>query len=221
MSRIDALRKVLYGGKRYVDTATETVLSARTFRMDAHSWGKEYNSVDARRLRHQRATRRYSVPTADSATCSRTPRRRRRRALARQQRPAAAARAAEPTVSHLGVGQQGKPGRGHRSSSPTSGDVSVGANDDTVVRVAGLRLPPRLTGSDELQALSRRQLQADRPAAGVRRERLDVVRPAHRLVHREQERRRAAQEHRLDHATRSIATTARSTNVDRHHQDAR
>ncbi len=43
-SRIDALRKVLYGGRRYVDTATETVLERSYIPQDAHSWGKEYES---------------------------------------------------------------------------------------------------------------------------------------------------------------------------------
>ena len=45
MSRIDALRKVLYGGYRYVDTATETVLMRSYIPQDAHAWGKEYQSI--------------------------------------------------------------------------------------------------------------------------------------------------------------------------------
>ena len=45
MSRIDALRKVLYGGYRYVDTATETVLMRSYIPQDAHAWGKEYESI--------------------------------------------------------------------------------------------------------------------------------------------------------------------------------
>lgn len=44
MSRMDALRRVLYGGWRQVDTATETVLQGAFFPQDAHSWGKEYES---------------------------------------------------------------------------------------------------------------------------------------------------------------------------------
>ncbi|WP_397451327.1 pilus assembly protein [Pseudomonas sp. NA-150] len=43
-SRADALRKVLYGGYRYVDTATQTILSRAYISTDAHTWGKEYNS---------------------------------------------------------------------------------------------------------------------------------------------------------------------------------
>ena len=44
-SRIDAMRKVLYGGLRSTDTATETVLQRAFIPQDAHSWGKEYTSV--------------------------------------------------------------------------------------------------------------------------------------------------------------------------------
>lgn len=42
-SRMDALRKVLYGGYRSTDTATSTVLARVNVPTDAHSWGKEYN----------------------------------------------------------------------------------------------------------------------------------------------------------------------------------
>lgn len=44
-ARIDALRKVLYGGRRSVDTATTTVLERTHLPQDAHSWGKEYSSA--------------------------------------------------------------------------------------------------------------------------------------------------------------------------------
>jgi type IV pilus assembly protein PilY1 len=44
-SRIDALRKVLYGGFREIDTASKTVLRRAYIPQDAHSWGKEYTSV--------------------------------------------------------------------------------------------------------------------------------------------------------------------------------
>lgn len=47
MSRMDTLRRVLYGGKRSTDTATETVLERAYIPQDAHSWGKEYESVAA------------------------------------------------------------------------------------------------------------------------------------------------------------------------------
>ncbi len=42
MSRMDAMRKVLYGGKRSTDTDTDTVLERAYIPRDAHSWGKEY-----------------------------------------------------------------------------------------------------------------------------------------------------------------------------------
>ncbi|WP_417472658.1 PilC/PilY family type IV pilus protein [Luteimonas mephitis] len=44
-SRMDALRRVLYGGWRQVDTASDTTLQGAFFPQDAHSWGKEYRSV--------------------------------------------------------------------------------------------------------------------------------------------------------------------------------
>jgi len=45
MSRMDCLRKVLYGGYRSTDSATETVLQRAYIPQDAHSWGKEYESI--------------------------------------------------------------------------------------------------------------------------------------------------------------------------------
>lgn len=44
-SRIDALRKVLYGGMRDVDVDGNTILRRAYIPQDAHSWGKEYTSV--------------------------------------------------------------------------------------------------------------------------------------------------------------------------------
>ena len=44
-SRVDALRKVLYGGHREVDTASQTILRRAYIPQDAHSWAKEYTSV--------------------------------------------------------------------------------------------------------------------------------------------------------------------------------
>jgi type IV pilus assembly protein PilY1 len=46
-TRIDALRKVLYGGKRFIDSSTETVLERNYIPQDAHSFGKEYVSIAA------------------------------------------------------------------------------------------------------------------------------------------------------------------------------
>jgi len=43
--RIDALRKVLYGGFRRTDSSSQTVLERSYVPQDAHSWGKEYTST--------------------------------------------------------------------------------------------------------------------------------------------------------------------------------
>ena len=42
-SRIDALRRVLYGGRRVIDTATLTVLERQYIPQDLHTWGREYD----------------------------------------------------------------------------------------------------------------------------------------------------------------------------------
>lgn len=44
-ARIDALRKVLYGGFREIDTNSQTVLRRSYIPQDAHSWAKEYKDV--------------------------------------------------------------------------------------------------------------------------------------------------------------------------------
>jgi len=44
-SRMDALRKVLYGGYRSTDTTSNTTLERAFIPQDAHSWGKEYSST--------------------------------------------------------------------------------------------------------------------------------------------------------------------------------
>ena len=44
-SRLDALRRVLFGGWRQTDTTTETILQGSFLPQDGHSWGKEYQSV--------------------------------------------------------------------------------------------------------------------------------------------------------------------------------
>src|SRR6266446_1085942 len=46
-ARIDALRKVLYGGRRSTDTGTTTVLERSHIPQDTHSWVKEYTSITA------------------------------------------------------------------------------------------------------------------------------------------------------------------------------
>lgn len=44
-SRMDAIRAVLYGGKRSTDSTTQTILERAYIPQDAHSWGKEYESL--------------------------------------------------------------------------------------------------------------------------------------------------------------------------------
>ena len=44
-SRVDSLRKVLYGGYREVDNTTKTILRRAYIPQDAHSWAKEYTST--------------------------------------------------------------------------------------------------------------------------------------------------------------------------------
>lgn len=45
-ARIDALRKVLYGGYRSTDSTSQTILTRSFIPQDAHSWGKEYNPAN-------------------------------------------------------------------------------------------------------------------------------------------------------------------------------
>lgn len=44
-SRIDALRKVLFGGYRSTDSTAQTILERSFIPQDAHAWGKEYKSI--------------------------------------------------------------------------------------------------------------------------------------------------------------------------------
>lgn len=46
MSRMDIVRKLLYGGKRSTDTATTTILERAQLPTDAHAWAKYYNGED-------------------------------------------------------------------------------------------------------------------------------------------------------------------------------
>ena len=62
-SRIDALRKVLYGGDRSTDTASDTVLERSYIPQDAHSWGKEYTNVATDGFNISQYTP-FAIPTA-------------------------------------------------------------------------------------------------------------------------------------------------------------
>lgn len=44
-ARLDAIRKVLYGGYRSVDSTSQTILQRTYIPQDGHSWGKEYRSL--------------------------------------------------------------------------------------------------------------------------------------------------------------------------------
>ncbi|MDO6748276.1 pilus assembly protein [Gilvimarinus sp. 1_MG-2023] len=50
MTRMDAVRKILYGGKRKKDEATETVLERAFLPEDAHAFAKYYNGSDLNQL---------------------------------------------------------------------------------------------------------------------------------------------------------------------------
>lgn len=50
MTRVDAVRKILYGGKRSTDSATQTVLERAFLPNDAHSFAKYYNGGDISQL---------------------------------------------------------------------------------------------------------------------------------------------------------------------------
>lgn len=50
MSRMDAVRKLLYGGLRSTDTSSLTVLARAYLPMDAHAWAKYYNGNDIAQL---------------------------------------------------------------------------------------------------------------------------------------------------------------------------
>jgi type IV pilus assembly protein PilY1 len=50
MTRIDAIRKILYGGYRSTDTATATILERAFIPQDAHAFAKFYDGSDINRL---------------------------------------------------------------------------------------------------------------------------------------------------------------------------
>lgn len=66
MSRIDVVRKILYGGYRSTDTETTTILERSYIPSDAHSWVKYYNGDDLHKLTP------FAKPTASSTTSSST-----------------------------------------------------------------------------------------------------------------------------------------------------
>ncbi|MBX3612284.1 MAG: hypothetical protein KF786_01835, partial [Burkholderiaceae bacterium] len=57
MARMDAVRKLLYGGLRSTDTGSDTVLERVYIPPDAHAWAKHYSGADLDQLTP------FSVPT--------------------------------------------------------------------------------------------------------------------------------------------------------------
>lgn len=62
MSRIDVVRKILYGGLRSTDTSTQTILERSYLPNDAHSWVKFYDGNDIAQLTP------FSLPETTVAT---------------------------------------------------------------------------------------------------------------------------------------------------------
>lgn len=65
MSRIDTINKVLFGGKRRVDTAASTVLERAYLPHDAHSWAKYYAGNDIEMLTPFTAGANFTLNDAD------------------------------------------------------------------------------------------------------------------------------------------------------------
>ncbi len=67
MTRIDAIRKLLYGGMRTTDSGTLTVLERAYLPTDSHSFAKAYRGADVARLTPFGSSVNAAVPTASSA----------------------------------------------------------------------------------------------------------------------------------------------------------
>ncbi len=225
MSRIDALRKVLYGGKRETDSKTETILDPLAHPDGCAQLGQGIFLGCAHRIQYPRLHAIQPAGQAAAPSVRQHHAERPGRELGEQHSLAPPAGAEGSHLSHLGMGEQGKPGGGHRG-----GAALRQRQGDLRQRIPRARRGLR-HGSDpagrwrqdlgDMQAISQGELQAGRLAARVRREQLDDVRPAHRLVHREQERRRTAQERRLDHRRDRSRLRHAESRRRRHHQDAR
>lgn len=74
-SRMDALRKVLYGGFRKIDSTSQTILEAANIPGDSHVWGKEYrptqitgfNNFDVSTLALAKNSQNTATPIYDKA----------------------------------------------------------------------------------------------------------------------------------------------------------
>ena len=189
-ARIDALRKVLYGGTRSTRLRLPRSDHSRTrlIPQDAHSWGKEYAGTFDDYDIHDYTP--YNVPTAG------------RYPLFANTTPMTTASWTTNTDAPLlRVLPQNQPYRIWEwvsMESPVAGSKAFmgytgpgdGHRDITDFNV---RVEVCKAGfEDELQAVSQWELQTHRIAAGLRRERRDAVRLAHRQLRQEQERRRAS-----------------------------
>ena len=99
-SRIDALRKVLYGGRRSTDGSTTTVLERSHIPQDTHAWAKEYTSVANDGYNISRYTP-FSVPPASKRHLFANVTLMRRNLMDEQRtidEPASPARLSEPTL---------------------------------------------------------------------------------------------------------------------------
>ena len=208
MSRIDAMRKVLYGGLRSTDTATDTVLQRAFIPQDAHSWGKEYTSVAVDGYDIQDYTP-LDLP-AGAGT---------RRHLFANTTPAGGAVQvhANPAINGVPLPlfrvlqdqQDVRVWNWLSIERPVAGTavvtgINAGGGEiraavaptDYVVRVQVCASGHLRSARDELPVV-RRERKAHGLAAGVRRERHDAVRPADGLVRQAARRRRAAQGRRI------------------------
>lgn len=71
MTRLDAVRKILYGGKRSIDTS-DTVLERAFLPRDAHSFAKYYNGADINKLTPFTVTNSQNTVTSGITLCNTT-----------------------------------------------------------------------------------------------------------------------------------------------------
>lgn len=72
MTRLDAVRKILYGGKRAVDSESETVLERAYLPEDAHAFAKYYNGTDISSLTPFTVTGGQSTKESGITICNTT-----------------------------------------------------------------------------------------------------------------------------------------------------
>lgn len=96
-ARLDAIRKVLYGGYRSNDALNQTILERTYIPQDGHSWGKEYTSFAVDGYNISDYTPLLPLVRHASFICQ-------YHAKKWNQRPFIAS-GSQPTLSHMGVGQ--------------------------------------------------------------------------------------------------------------------